>query len=136
MARFRCPSRSMIRHGSLGSMENVSALARSRDKGKVCSHRYGFNARNSQCFQRRAVTRVETVEEVEADGTSTSNHAEPSPEPGPSQPSKKVKGKARATAKVTAPRREEVLRKQIKKTVVQVQTNRDQWSFVFVGNVC
>ncbi|KAI1792857.1 hypothetical protein LXA43DRAFT_1003535 [Ganoderma leucocontextum] len=117
MTRFRAPSRSLTR--SFGSMENVTAPARSVGKGK-----------------RRAVTRLETIEDVEVGISNASHQPSPGPsEPGPSRSTKKGKGKARATVKANAPRREEEIRTQIKKSVVQVENNRDQWSFVFVGNL-
>ncbi|KAM5535689.1 hypothetical protein V8D89_010676 [Ganoderma adspersum] len=114
MTRFRCPSRSR------GSMENVIAPAKSVGKGKG---------------KRRAMPRIETIEEIEGSGNNT-NLAEPAPEPGPSRTKQsKGKGRARATTKANAPRREAEIRTQIKKSMVQVETNRSQWSFVFVGNL-
>lgn len=120
MTRFRCPSNHSLTR-SFGSMENVTAPDRSVGKGKG---------------KRRALPRVETIDEIEA-GSSNTKPAEPKPEPGPSRPTKKSKGKgkARATVKTNAPRREAEIRTQIKKTMVQVKNNRDQWSFVFVGNL-
>nr|VWO97320.1 Pre-mRNA-splicing ATP-dependent RNA helicase PRP28 (EC [Ganoderma boninense] len=122
MTRFRCPSGSLAR-AKTGSMQNVTAHAKSaakeRGKGKG-----------------RAVPRLETIEENEAGGTDT-HHTEPAPEPGPSRGAKKPKGKskARATVKSNTSRREAEIRTQIKKSMVQVHSNRGQWSFVFVGNL-
>ncbi|PIL36812.1 hypothetical protein GSI_00502 [Ganoderma sinense ZZ0214-1] len=84
----------------------------------------------------RAAPRLETIEETEGGGSNT-NHAEPAPEPGPSRSTKKAKGKgkARATVKSNTSRREAEIWTQIKKSMVQMEVNRDQWSFVFVGNL-
>ncbi|TBU32071.1 hypothetical protein BD311DRAFT_751235 [Dichomitus squalens] len=130
MARFRCPSRSL---SSIGSVQNVVTV--------------------NSASKRPPPARVETVDDIEA-GPRRPNHqlrpqptagpsrpqptagpSRPQPTAGPSRPSKKTKGKARASVKNTQAGRVAELRKEIKKTIAQVKSNRIQWSFVFVGNL-